>query len=313
MRVELTGAVLETDAHAEEILRLLQHFKVGRHEWTVNPLVTDTIAAYIERNVPKLAPGYLALMEEAAEEYAYTTPGDPSPVRISPEDVEDHVEDLGRPAVVMVENDATDGGFIRAIALVFEDADILKAIDRDWLVIDHGGGGGDTIRRARDKRARFRRLTRVAVLLDSDRMAPDEPSKHEPAVEDLRARGIRVHVLGLRESENYIPDKCLRKLPSQQPAATTANALARLSKEQRGHYDMKSGFKRGKVSRPQRSLFGDLAPQVLRDLAGGFGPKTINCLMDHAHLLTEEDFRADVGAGVPDELRGLLAMLREIL
>ncbi|GGV44134.1 hypothetical protein GCM10010182_80800 [Actinomadura cremea] len=313
MRVELTTAVLETDAHAEEILRLLHHFKQGRHEWSVNPLLTDTIESFIERNVPKLAPRYLALMDKAAEQYAYTPPGDAAAVRVSPEDVEDHVEDLGRSAVVMVENDATDGGFIKAVALVLKDAALLEALDREWLVIDHGGGCGDTIRRAKDKHGRFRRLTRVAVLLDSDRVTPDDPPQQEPAIGDLRARGIKVHVLRLRESENYIPDKCLRKLPSQQTAPTTANALAQLSKTQRGHYDMKKGFQKGKVSMPQRPLFGGLSPQLVRDLTGGFGPKTINCLVDHAHLLSEEDFRSDVGETVPDELRDLLAMLREIL
>lgn len=313
MRVEVTSTVFETDAYAEEILRLLQHFKRGRHEWTVNPLATGTVAAFIERNVPKLAPAYLALMEEAATEYAYTTSRDAPPVRISPEDVADHVEDLDKPAVVMVENDANDGGFIKAIALVFGDQALLKAIERDWLVIEHGGGGGDTVRRARDKHAGFRRLVRVAVLLDSDRMTPDEQSKHEAAAEDLRRKGIKVHVLRLREAENYIPDKCLRELPSQRPAATTVNALLRLTKEQRGHYDMKRGFKKGKVCKEQKALFGGLAPEVLRDLTGGFGPKTISCLIDHAHLLSEEDFRVDVGEDVPDELRSLLAMLREIL
>ncbi|SEF58079.1 hypothetical protein SAMN04489712_101493 [Thermomonospora echinospora] len=315
MRVELTAAVLETDAHAEDVVLLLRYFKEGRHEWAIGPLLVDAVKVFVDRHVPVLAPAYKLLAEQAALRHtAYRTPSDPEPVRLAPDDIKEHVADLRKSAVVMVEDDATDGGFLKVIARVFDAADVLRAVDRGWLVIDHGGGAGGAFRRAEEKRKEFARLPRVAVVVDSDREMPDDPPKHETKISELRAKNVRVHVLRLREIENYIPDKCLYRLPSQQDDPARVKALARLSKEQRAHFDMKNGFgKRSKVHPRQHALFGKLDPELRKDLGRGFGPNVIRCLLNHADALTEEDFRRDVGPDVPGELRAMLAMIREIV
>jgi len=313
MRVELTTAVFDADEHVEDVLTLLKRFAAGRHRWVVEPTQVKAVESFLDRHYPTLAASYKDLARQSARQRAYSTPGAPAPLRVSADDFADYMADLERPAVVMVENDASDGGFIKAIACVFKDGVIVTAIENEWLVIDHGGGTAGLFRRASDKHSRFRRVSRVAVVLDSDRRLPGDPPDKHADIERLRADGIKVHVLRLREIENYIPDKVLRELPRQVKPLPKVAALGRLTKEQRGHYDMKSGFKNGVVPPEQRPLYDGVPQDVINDLADGFGRKVIETFLEHAAELTEEDFRTDVGPDAPEELRAMLEMLREIV
>jgi hypothetical protein len=314
MRVETAAEVFQTDDHAHDVLALVRHFREKRHDWALNPLVVPAVEDYLDRHVPLLARSYKDLARQAAlREGAYTTPRDGRPVRITPEDIANLVHDLGRPAVVMVENDASDGGFIKAVARILRDAGVLAAIDNEWLVIDHAGGAPDLFRRAKDKRDRFRRLSRVAAVLDGDRMLPGDPPDHHEDIEKLRAGDVRVHVLQLREIENYIPDRVLRLVGPQCRPEIKIAALGSLTKEQRGHYDMKVGFKNGNVAPAQEELYENVPRDVIEDLDGGFGRKVIATFLTHAEVVTEEDLRSDVGPDVPAELRAMLAMIREIV
>jgi hypothetical protein len=314
MRVETTVELFQTDEHVEHLLALLRHFSEKRHDWAVDPLDVETVEAFLERNVPRLAPVYKALAKHAAlRQAAYATPKDGRPVRISPADVADHVSDLSRPAVVMVEDDANDGGFIKVIAKVFGESGLLLAIEKDWLVIDHGGGTPGVFRRAPEARGRFRRLSRVAVVLDSDRKVPDDPPDHDEDIAKLRAADVKTHVLKLREIENYIPDKALRLAGPQCRPETKVAALAHLTKDQRGYYDMKSGFRGGTIPACQQTLYDGVPDEVVQGLAGGFGRQVIKTFIQHADQLTEDDFRNDAGSDIPAELRAMLAMIREIV
>jgi hypothetical protein len=121
-------------------------------------------------------------------------------------------------------------------------------------------------------------------------------------------------VLELREAENYVPNQVLQAACAlQQLDGSRVEALTTFDANQRGYFDMKKGFKKRKVIRPQRSLFQDIAPAVIIELEHGFGDKLLKLLAEHAGDLTEDDFRVDVGPKVPEEMRAFLVMLRKIV
>ncbi|GLZ09541.1 hypothetical protein Acsp03_70070 [Actinomadura sp. NBRC 104412] len=315
MRIELAAAVFETDEHAEEVLTLLSLFRKGRHAWVVPPRLTATAASFIERHMTDLrAPVYKQLMRKAATlQHVYRAPTASKPVRISPEDVKEHVEDLGRPAVLVVENNRSDGMFVKAVAKIFGARDVLKALDDRWLVIEHGGGT-DIYRRAQEEHVSFRRCSRAATLLDSDRLAPGTPEKNADRIAELRALGVRVHVLTLREAENYVPNKVLHAVKPIRNSSARLTHLKQLDHDQRGHFDMKHGFRKTSgVPEQQRRLFAGTPAKVITGLNDGFGQHILEVFESMADRLSEADLARDVGEDVPDELRGLLAMLREIL
>ncbi|MDX3107439.1 hypothetical protein [Nonomuraea angiospora] len=313
MRVELTAAVLKTDVHAEDVIVLLRHFRKGRHEWAVTPLLVDVAESFIDRHVPQRESAYKQLIRKAAQQYAYRTTADPPAERISPEDIEDIVEDLNRPAVLVVESNDSDKLFIRAVAKALGALDIIDAIDNDWLAVGHGGGG-DTHRRAREEHESFRRIKRAAALFDSDRWAPGTPEKNAHRIQELRMLGIKIHVLTLREAENYIPNRVLRAVKPYRESSVRLSHLRELTLDQRGHYDMKHGFKKTRgIPEQQQQLFAGAPPDALNGLDQGFGQALLQVFESMADRLTEADFARDVGEAVPDELRGLVAMLREIL
>ena len=90
-------------------------------------------------------------------------------------------------------------------------------------------------------------------------------------------------VLHKRESENYIPVDGLGEranVPAHRVGSTRHAPLRRaflnLMQEQRDHYDMKTGFKKGShgeavIPESQRELFGEVPQGQLSNLCGGFG------------------------------------------
>jgi hypothetical protein len=151
-------------------------------------------------------------------------------------------------------------------------------------------------------------------LFDSDRWAPGTPEKNLHRIEELRALGVKIHVLTLREAENYIPNRVLRAVKPHRESSVRLAHLKRLTLDQRGHFDMKHGFKKTRgVPEQQQQLFASAPPDALHGLDEGFGQDLLKIFESMAERLTETDFVQDVGEAVPYELRGLLAMLREIL
>ncbi|MEV5826057.1 hypothetical protein AB0L25_10810 [Spirillospora sp. NPDC052242] len=315
MRVELTAAALEMDEPADEISTLLGHFNKKRHLWVIAPLHVKAAESFVERHMaPPRVPAYKQLVRKASQQqHAYSTPATPAPVRVSPEDFKEHVEDLDRPAVLVVENDGSDKSFVKAIAKVFGASDILEAIDKRWLELGHGGGT-DIYRRAREEHDSFHRVKRAAALLDSDRWTPGTPEKNRHIIAELRALGLRVHVLTLREAENYVPNRVLQAVRPFRTSSARLDHLKKLDHDQRGHFDMKHGFRRTNgVPEKQRELFAGADPRTVAGLEDGFGRDLLTAFESMADRLTGADLARDVGEAVPDELRNLLAMLREIL
>ncbi|GAA1265528.1 hypothetical protein GCM10009677_16980 [Sphaerisporangium rubeum] len=314
MRVEIAAAIFVGDDHAHGALRLLALFVRGRHVWAVDPRDVPVLDVFLDRQVPCLADSYRDLARLSAVQFgAYAVDDASPPVRVSPDDLDDHVADLELPAVVVVENSGSDGSFLKALFSLFGGRELLKAMDENWLIVGHGGGG-DTYRRAEEEHSRFRRLDRVAVVFDSDRMSPGDPVKNAARIEQVRKRVPHVHVLRLREAENYLPNKLLRCARPYRESSTRIDFLKRLSFDQRGHFDMKNGFGPNGVPVTQEALYDGVSPRTIAGLTNGFGRDVIRLFEeDAAKTLTDADFENDVGTGVPDELRGIVAMLRKIV
>jgi hypothetical protein len=312
MRVELTVGLFTTDTNVEEILMLLRHFGRGRHQWAISPLQFETVKKFLDRHVPQLAQGYcqLALKESVLYE-AYMAPSTAPLVRVSPDDLVDHAADLDRPATIVVENDSTDKGFVLAILRAYDGQDLIKAIERNWLVVEHGGGS-DTYRRAEEKHGEFRRLTRTAVVFDSDRMMPGTPEKNASRIERVRQCGVLVHVLTLREAENYLPNRLFQALKPYRESPSKIALLKRLTPAQRGYFDMKKGFPKG-IPDSQATLYAGVPDRVVRGLRSGFGDNVIKLFEVHlSQPLTDRDFDG-LGPGVSQELRSIVALLRKIV
>src|SRR5262249_13891263 len=111
----------------------------------------------------------------------------------------------------IVEDQDSDGCFIRVLARVLQADQVLRALSQGWLEIEHGGGGS-LAKVAESAVGRYRRLVRVAALLDSDRMVPGQRTNSHEKADRLRLLGVLVHVLELREAENYVPNRILRTI-----------------------------------------------------------------------------------------------------
>ena len=314
MRVDLAVEAFDTAEALPDLLGLLRCFAEGRHDWLADPSVLAAAERYLAEHAPRLATTSVALARKGTVASRWSGRRDRSvPVRVGPEDLADHAADLCRPAVLVVEDQDSDGCFVRVLAEVFRAQRLRRALAAGWLEIAHGGGSS-LVKVAEAVAARYRRRVRTAALLDSDRLLPGQQTISHRKAERLAQIGVVVHVLELREAENYVPHRVLRRPGRFGDGAQKADLLLRLTPEQRGHFDMKNGF--GPASRPvpveQAILFGRLDPTTLTGLRGGFGKDLLRRMADGCADLTERDFAA-LGAEVAAELRTLLATVTSVI
>jgi hypothetical protein len=314
MRVELADEVF-TQPHAEPravtaVLKLLETFDTGQHDWVIDPLGVDAVAEYLPRHCPPLADVYADMARMASvQTAAYTTPAERDQfVQVTADDLADHSADLCRAAVVVVEDLQNDGRhFLPTLAHVFGAQRVQRALDNGWLEVRHAGGTGRIPAVAEQAVGQFRRLVRVVVFMDSDQEWPGHESSTMKSARKLKALPIEVHVLACREAENYVPNKVLRQVGRKAEAAVKVAALAKLPHQHRRHLDLKKGFPRGVIP-AQRAAFGNVAPHVVRDLRQGFGDTVLKTMFDMRLELREDDFVA-TDPDAADELRTLLALI----
>ncbi|HET8681919.1 MAG TPA: hypothetical protein VFM54_08605 [Micromonosporaceae bacterium] len=270
---------------------------------------------YLAEHAPRLAPTYVELGRKGTVAAAWSGATGARTVRVGAGDLADHACDLCRPALLIVEDQDSDGCFIRSLARVLRADQVLRALVQGWLEIQHGGGGSLT-KVAKSAVGRYRRQVRVAVLLDSDRLVPGQHTRSHMKADELRTLGVLVHVLELREAENYVPNRVLRAIGRPHEASRKLGLVKRLTPQQRGHFDMKTGF--GPPGGPpvvpseQAALFGDLEEDVRLGLRGGFGKDLLRRMEDAGGHLTEQDV-AGLGADVLVELRALLVTIASVI
>jgi len=314
VRVELTHGVFGAPDTLMDLISLLRSFAAGRHDWVAEPSAVDVARAYFAEHAPSLAATCADLaMKGTVAGQAWTPAAERSSlVRVHAEDLHEHVEDLCRSAVLVVEDQDSDGRFIHALAVAFGADRILLALQKHWLAIDHGGGSGGVAKVAKIAAARFHRCARVAALFDSDRLVPGTHTGSYDKAKTLVEAGIVVHVLALREAENYVPNRvlftCDRK-PSQ--ASRKLDALKTLTPAQRGHFDMKHGF-RNSVPAEQSELFARLDPKVTAALKEGFGSDLLHRMDAMSGQLTESDFTS-IAPDIVAEIRSLLGEIAKVI
>ncbi|WP_067180507.1 hypothetical protein [Microtetraspora niveoalba] len=318
MRVEIDTEVLRNDEHVRHVWELLLFFSQGRHDWVIKPMAVDQAAEFFRTHLPTQARVGAEMAMKAGAAGAWAV--DVRPVHvITTSTISEDVHDLRQPAALVVEDVVSDRCFVLAITRVLDGDDVRAAIERGFLDLRHGGGKHRAAQQTADCLARFRRTPRVALLLDSDRLAPGQVTGCHKLADELRSQGARVHVLELREAENYVPNKVLGGIRPHRESSKRLDALKSLSRTQRGHFDMKKGFPpanggRRKISDLHAGLYDDLPDRVMDGLREGFGSNLTELLHRAANAgrLTPSDF-AGLGEGVLPELRELIAMLRDII
>ncbi|WP_157099532.1 hypothetical protein [Microbispora sp. ATCC PTA-5024] len=321
MRVDLHRDVFKADGF-ELIITLMRLFVEDRHQWFVNPDDIDDVVAYFLEHAPTKAIVYSDLARKSLVAQSRPAPVFSAPLKVLSESLADHVADLSRPARVVVENRTADGAFIVAIAHVFAAADILRAHTEGWFEFVQSGGSGEIHKVVLAELGTFRKVARVTFLLDSDRGTADQVSKYEKVLSDLQKLGIKGHVLKYREMENYIPNRALAAIPwpkrKQSKLSARITCLKGLTPEQRAFVDIKHGFSREKSNNWPRQIEAareKMYPaKVRRELSSGFGDGLSELLQQEAATgkIAAADFDS-LGPGTCDELRALLALIRDII
>lgn len=297
------------------IMTLIHGFAQGRHEWV--ELEEEGLKS-IERYLRSEATGYCSTAVDLARKGSVAvsawSANSASRVTVTREHLDHMVEDLSKPAVLVVENLNADGGFVTAVCGAFREQRILRALENHWLEI-MSGGGSTIVMVAESCAKKFRHNVRVVTLLDSDRLYPDHSTDSHVKAEKLSRHCVKAHVLELREAENYLPNCLLAAMGTPATTARRLEALKRLSPEQRGYFDMKYGF--GKEEKPQkavplqrRELYADVPEDVRRAVHDGFGHDVITKAVTYAARLSEQDFEK---LGVAAELRKLLATINTVI
>jgi|GEM_PF-2439939 len=323
MRVELAPEIFrDTDPATatpygpqdlHHLYDLLRCFVEGRHHWVADATVAVAVQDFLPGHLPQLAGTYAALARKASvTAQAWTgTSQAADVVRVTRSDLAEHAVDLCQRAVLVVENQLNDGYFLTTVAHVLGDKRIVTALSEGWLDIVNGGGS-TLLMVARQVAGRFRRVVRVAAILDSDRLIPRQRTGNHDKADQLQGWGVATHVLQRREAENYVPHRILAGTGRPGEASRRLTLLKRLTAEQRDHYDMKHGFKKVDRSAQVRSafdeLFNALDQETRTGLHDGFGSDLLERLHTHRAALTEHDFH-QLGEEVVAELRALLATI----
>ncbi|MFE6004515.1 hypothetical protein ACFQ65_12345 [Streptomyces sp. NPDC056450] len=344
MRVEIPVELLrdgEGNENAELVLRLISFFREARHDWVLSPLQVDAVNEFFQRHVPTLAKVYLLLAQKASGMHAWV-PRDASAgvVRVTSETLNGDVRDLERSAVLVVENATYDWQMIEALAHLLGCEDIVDAKKRSRLDVYNGGGKDGACRHAVDQAARFTRIKRVILVIDSDSFYPGERTNNHDKAEVVMQEGGNIHVLNFREMENYIPNRVLARQPrnpgAQANMAKRLESLKKMSAEQRAHFDMKHGFqgktKRGSeyskkkprrsggvgktycVPPHQRDLYDGVDEQDLITLQEGFGTDLPKLFLQEVRNggISERDLDG-LKLGATQELRMMLNKIRSVI
>ena len=274
------------------VITLLGLLAECRHDWYPTMVEASRMDQFVEQlgkaelRVPALAEFAGKSLKEAAN----PRPSTEGAVPVTAKDLGQVVADLGREAVLVVEDAISDECFVLALAAAFGYHKIVKAKRRRWLRFAHAGGKSRMHLFVADEREPFTVHIRVAALLDSDRGSSTGDSPNKRQFEKIQAvPGVtEIHMWAWREVENYVPTRVWDEHYPHKGEAVVG--IRTMKPVQRGFVDIKHkiGDRRGKSYKMPSPLIPD-------DLA-----------------LTEADF-AELGQDAVDELRAFLAMILRIL
>jgi hypothetical protein len=226
---------------------------------------------------------------------------------------------LEAPLRVLLENARTDGAFLRAMLPQAHREALLQAEQRRWWECSNGGGCGEVRAWAQthapaqrpSHEAQAWAVSRHVAVLDSDARSPGVVSAQIQGVQQAcEAAGVLVHVLERRCSENYLPLPALRRWAesvhgqARSERLRRVNALGRLPRETRHHYNMKRGFDGDGIHT------GDLSipHEDWRDLRDGFG----NNIRDEFLNVLRDESRQD-WRDAREERQRLAQLIQEMM
>ncbi|KTS17798.1 hypothetical protein V8Z79_15310 [Pantoea dispersa] len=184
-------------------------------------------------------------------------------------------EILSRKAVIILENEFSDAGFLGAV---------LKAKGKEWLFnlkdisweIKGTGGCGQIPRAIVSEVKKSHGILRLFVIHDSDKLFPgsDYSVAQKAIIQTARNNNVYCHTLLKREIENYIPDIMISNIDVTR--ARMVRNLDKLSSIQKDYFDYKIGFKkkggyRKKDDALYNGLFESIDDDVYESLKDGFG------------------------------------------
>ncbi|WP_027345685.1 hypothetical protein [Hamadaea tsunoensis] len=305
MLLELDEEVFaDADGHNAFLVLTLLSFTIdGRHDWYPPPAVLDSAIRYLEENAPKLLHTWRELLRNAATAGVWQAARPRPPVTVTAANLDALAHDLGRPAVVVVENSRNDGSFLRALFQAYA-PELATALDRHWLRFGHTGGGGEQVHVTDEAATEFKAICRVIVIKDNDRKYLEPIDRSVP--EAWPPEQPHVHIWQRLEVENYLPDAVLHAT-SHPDAETMIYHLRMMTPEQQRWIDMKHGLPKSKPA----ELYREVDPEARRHWRTGFKHQFQNPLVPVSVVLRVEDFR-QLGDDVHDELTQLVQRIRSV-
>jgi hypothetical protein len=208
---------------------------------------------------------------------------------------------LDSPFVLLVEDEVSDGAFLRRMLTDEERRFFDQRIQSGFVRIDHGGGITAMARRVAADAAVPMNWHTLWVLFDSDAMQPGVPST---ASETLRAAcsHIKHHQLRRRYAESYLTTEALHGWATSQAKRTVRDerlevlrAFIGMSDDQRHHYNMKDGFNKdaSRTDANAGQLYANVSEQDRRKLADGFDEHIADLFSNGS--VTEADLRRGSG------------------
>jgi len=218
------------------------------------------------------------------------------------------------PTVLIVENTATDGEWVKFIISKLRPRLARYTGGRHiGLDIRQAGGIGEIPKELERVVDRYRQVLphdsmplRVIALADSDAISPGNLSPDAREVRRIASRlGAISHILAKRTIENYVPDTSLRTYAVRRPNhATAIRFITSLTGPARDHYPMKVGLKEAEID-----ATGNMYP---RDTPLGLkvGDFIIDFMNDMGPLVDASELRERDGR---NELEDFLDLLEENL
>lgn len=205
---------------------------------------------------------------------------------------------LSQPAVLIVENPATDGQFIIEVS-----ARLRPRLHRRLagpnpsIVVAHGAGIGEIPKEIKRYVSELRARAyvpglprRVIAISDSDARSPGKVSTAATAVtRAANDHGIDHWVLAMRSIENYIPDEALRSYAATRKTAWDGvEVLVTLPLPARDHYPVKDGLPVESERTPdEMALYGTGVPAGV-----GVGDFIVDFFQHFPQLLVRHELQA---------------------
>jgi hypothetical protein len=194
---------------------------------------------------------------------------------------------LERPLRLLLENSRNDRNFLAVITRLHEGFDLRRLEDERIVEVQTNGGVDENRKWIEAHGSAPIEMVRLWVMCDSDARREWRDTAGKSLLEQLgkgarllanvcNQRKIPLHVLSRRAIENYLPLPVLHHWSAHDPAKreNLCKAFAKLSAEQRHHYNMKKGFHKDDHDQEHAAKLGDLYrtldPDTRQTLEGGF-------------------------------------------